>query len=197
MFAVFIALAGTVVLIRPSTDVNLLPALTGLSGAFAAASAYTIIRHLRKFDKPITIVFYFCLLSSIITLPLLIPVFVMPRWIEGLKLIMIGVFALSAQLLMTQAYHFAPASQLSIYTYLNIIFSTLLGVVLYQEVIEPFFIIGAGLIIFGGFLNFYAHKPKPLKISNPKIPKKTKISAMLKYGRFFIFKEKVNHITSF
>ena len=160
VFAVFVALSGTVILIRPTPDVSLIPALTGLSGALAAASAYTIIRHLRRFDKPITIVFYFCLVSSIITLPLLVPVFVMPTWVEALKLILIGVFALSAQLLMTQAYHFAPASQLSIYTYLNIVFSTLLGIVLYKEVIESFFIIGAGLIIFGGFLNFYAHKPK-------------------------------------
>ena len=160
VFAVFVALSGTVILIRPTPDVSLVPALTGLSGALAAASAYTIIRHLRRFDKPITIVFYFCLVSSIITFPLLVPVFVMPTWIEALKLILIGVFALSAQLLMTQAYHFAPASQLSIYTYLNIVFSTLLGIVLYKEVIESFFIIGAGLIIFGGFLNFYAHKPK-------------------------------------
>ena len=160
VFAVFVALSGTVILIRPTPDVSLVPALTGLSGALAAASAYTIIRHLRRFDKPITIVFYFCLVSSIITLPLLVPVFVMPTWIEALKLILIGVFALLAQLLMTQAYHFAPASQLSIYTYLNIVFSTLLGIVLYKEVIESFFIIGAGLIIFGGFLNFYAHKPK-------------------------------------
>jgi drug/metabolite transporter (DMT)-like permease len=163
VFAVFLALAGTVALVRPTTDVNLLPALTGLGGALAAASAYTIIRHLRRYDKPITIVFYFCLLSTMVTLPLLIPVFVMPTWIEAMKLIMIGVFALAAQLLMTQAYHYAPASQLSIYTYLNIVFSTLLGFFIYKELIQTYFIIGAGMIILGGVLNFYAHKPKKLK----------------------------------
>ena len=158
IIAILVALLGMVILINPSANVNLGPALIGLGGALAAAFAYTIIRQLRLYDHPLTIVYYFCLTSTVITLPMLIPVFVMPSATEALKLILIGVFALIAQILMTNAYHYAPASQLSIYSYLNIIFSTLLGYFLYKEVLEFNFLIGACLIIVGGFLNFFAHR---------------------------------------
>ncbi len=153
--AVFIALAGIVVLLRPQMNIDMFPAIIGLTGALAAAGAYTIIRELRHSDSPMTIVFYFCLSSTVITLPFLIGQFVMPNMMELVQLTMIGVFALIAQLLMTNAYHFAPASQLSIYTYMNIIFSTLWGVLFWNESLSSTFLIGAGLIIFAGFINFY------------------------------------------
>lgn len=154
--AVFIAIIGIVILLRPQMEIDIFPALIGMLGAISAAGAYTVIRHLRISDGPMTIVFYFCLSSTLITLPLLIPVFVVPTFVELIKLSLIGVFALIAQLLMTNAYRHAPASQLSIYTYLNIVFSSLWGVLLWQEHLKSTFLLGAGLIIFAGFMNFYS-----------------------------------------
>ena len=154
--AVFVALAGIVVLLRPQMNVDIFPALIGLIGAIAAAGAYTIIRELRHTDGPMTIVFYFCLSSTIITGPLMMGQFVVPTLKELMLLCLIGVFALIAQLLMTNAYRYAPASQLSIYTYMNIIFSTLWGVVFWSESLTTSFLFGAGLIILAGFINFYS-----------------------------------------
>lgn len=153
--AVALALTGIVILVNPSLDMDIMPALIGLLGAISAAGAYTIIRELRHTAQPMTIVFYFCLSSTIVTSPFLISNFVMPTPLQFLQLILIGVFALIAQLLMTNAYRYAPASQLSIYTYMNIIFSTIWGVVFWKESLTTTFIIGAGLIIFAGFINFY------------------------------------------
>jgi len=161
VLAILVALTGMILVVQPTANVNLGPALIGLTGALAAAGAYTIIRQLRHYDGPLTIVFYFCLISTLITLPLLIPVFVMPSLKEALLLILIGVFALIAQILMTNAYHYAPASQLSIYTYLNIVFSSVLGLVLFKENLEINFLFGAGLIILGGLMNFLAHRQGP------------------------------------
>lgn len=159
--AVLIALAGIVVLLRPQMNVDMFPAIIGLTGALAAAGAYTIIRELRHTDSPMTIVFYFCLSSTLVTFPFLLGQFVMPSLMELFQLSLIGIFALIAQLFMTNAYRYAPASQLSIYTYMNIIFSTLWGVLFWGESLSTTFIAGAGLIIFAGFINFYtANHPK-------------------------------------
>lgn len=155
LLAIFIALAGIVILVRPQADVDLMPALIGLTGALSAAGAYTIIRQLRHSDGPMTIVFYFCLTSTLVTFPFLLTEFVMPSFIDFIQLSLIGVFALIAQLLMTNAYRYAPASQLSIYTYMNIIFSAIWGVLFWSEKLSSTFLIGAGLIIFAGFINFY------------------------------------------
>lgn len=158
--AVFIALGGIVVLLRPQMSIDIMPAIIGLLGALSAAGAYTIIRELRHSDKPTTIVFYFCLSSTLVTLPFLLNNFMMPTWMQLFQLCMIGIFALIAQLLMTNAYRYAPASQLSIYTYLNIIFSALWGVLFWSESLSSTFIIGAGLIILAGFINFYTANRK-------------------------------------
>lgn len=152
--AVFIALGGIVVLVQPQVSVDILPALIGILGALSAAAAYTAVRQLRLSDKPMTIVYYFCLTSTIVTLPLMIPVFEMPNLLDLFQLSLIGIFAVIAQLLMTNAYRHAPASQLSIYTYLNIVFSSIWGLLFWSESLEASFLLGAGLIIFAGFLNF-------------------------------------------
>jgi drug/metabolite transporter (DMT)-like permease len=152
--AVFIALGGIVVLVQPQVSVDILPALIGILGAVSAAAAYTAVRQLRLSDKPMTIVYYFCLTSTIVTLPLMIPVFEMPNLLDLFQLSLIGIFAVIAQLLMTNAYRHAPASQLSIYTYLNIVFSSIWGLLFWSESLEASFLLGAGLIIFAGFLNF-------------------------------------------
>lgn len=160
IIAVAIALVGIIVLVRPQVNIDILPAFIGIAGAISAASAYTIIRELSKTDSTITIVFYFCLISTLVTLPFLIPVFVIPTFLEFIGLSLIGVFALAAQLLMTQAYRYAPASQLSIYTYFNILFSTVLGVIFWKESLSYTFLIGAGLIVFAGYINFYSVNEK-------------------------------------
>lgn len=158
--AVFIALSGIVILLRPQMSIDIMPSIIGLIGALAAAGAYTIIRELRHTDQATTIVYYFCLSSTIVTFPFMITNFMMPSLLELFQLCLIGIFALIAQLFMTNAYRFAPASQLSIYTYMNIIFSAFWGVLFWSETLSSTFIIGAGLIILAGFINFYSANKK-------------------------------------
>ncbi len=159
IIAIFIALIGLLILLKPQMNIDIYPAVLGILGAMFAGSAYTTIRYLRLFDSPTTIAFYFCLTSTIITFPLMLSDFVIPSAFEMIRLCAIGVFALIAQLLMTNAYHFAPASELSIYTYFNIVFSTILGVLLWSENLTISFIWGTLLIFIAGFINFYtSHK---------------------------------------
>lgn len=162
IIAIFIALVGILILLKPQMNIDIYPALIGVLGAISAGFAYTTIRHLRLFDSPITIVFYFCLTSTIITFPFMVSEFVIPSAFELIRLSAIGVFALIAQLLMTNAYHFAPASELSIYTYFNIVFSTILGVLLWSESLTISFVLGTTLIFIAGFINFYTTHKKQL-----------------------------------
>lgn len=173
--AILVALLGIVVLLKPQLNVDIVPALLGITGAFCSASAYTIIRQLRLTDGPNTIVFYFCLSSSIVTLPMMLSDFVMPDAVEFFKLCLIGIMALAAQLAMTNAYRYAPASQLSIYSYLNIVFSSIWGFVFWGESLKISFVIGAGLIILAGYINYLSsngklekYNEKPTALSKAK-----------------------------
>ena len=153
--ALLIAIVGALFVVRPSLDYSLLPGVLGLLSAAFAGAAYTVIRKLTAYDPPILIVFYFCLFSSIVLLPFMaIEGFVVPDILEFLSLIGIGVSALIAQLFMTNAYQYAPASELSIYSYSDIIFSFMIGLVIWFELPDVLSLFGGVLIVLGGIVNY-------------------------------------------
>ncbi|BEP28182.1 DMT family transporter [Helicovermis profundi] len=154
LISLVLAVTGAILVLKPSFDYTFLPALSGLFGAFFAGSAYTTIRKLTKYDKAKLIVFYFCLFSSVVMFPLmLMGNFKIPTLFEFISLISIGVSALIAQLFMTNAYKYAPASELAIYSNANIVFSTLIGLIFWSEIPDIYSIIGVFIIVFAVYVN--------------------------------------------
>ncbi|WP_427340301.1 DMT family transporter [Caloranaerobacter sp. DY30410] len=163
MISLIVALIGAAFVIKPQFSYTIIPAFIGLLSAFFAGAAYTTIRHLRHTDSPEIIVFYFTLFSTLTMIPIMASgYFVLPTLNDMIKLILLGVFATTAQFLMTNAYRFAPAGELSIYTYMNIVFSMLLGIVIWFEIPDIFSLIGAFLIITAGAINYFSNKMKKI-----------------------------------
>ncbi|MDH8679766.1 DMT family transporter [Fusibacter bizertensis] len=162
--ALVIGVLGALLVIKPTFDVSILPALLALLSAAFAGAAYTVIRKLTEYDQPTVIVFYFCLISSVVLVPfMVIEGFVVPNFKELLGLLSIGISALLAQLFMTNAYKYAPASELSVYTYVNIVFSALWGFLLWTEIPDFISIIGGLLIISAAFVNYFSKRMKTVK----------------------------------
>lgn len=158
VFAILLALVGAMFIVKPQFDLIIIPSLVGLLGALAAGGAYTTIKHLSKTDHPTTIVFYFCLISTLVMVPImLVTGFVVPDLRSLAFLLGIGISALVAQMFMTNAYRHAPASELAIYTYANPVFSFLLGFVVFMEIPDFLTILG-GMTIIGAAL--YSHTSK-------------------------------------
>ena len=155
IIALITAAAGAVFVIRPGFDSNIFPALIALLSSLFAGIAYTIVRELRKTDSAATVVFYFSLFSTLAVIPFMLRGnFVVPEGSEILALLGVGVFATTAQLFMTNAYRHAEAGELSIYTYANIVFSSLLGMLFFQEIPDLMTVIGGVLIITAGYINY-------------------------------------------
>ncbi|SKC91251.1 DMT family transporter [Maledivibacter halophilus] len=155
IYAMFIALLGAAFVIKPQFDYTIIPALIGLSSAIFAAAGYTSVRQLRLYSSPYTIVFFFCTFSTIATIPFMLKGhFTSPNYKELILLLLIGLFATSAQIFMTTGYRFAPASKLAIYGYTNIIFSTIFGIILWSEYPDLLSLTGGVLIIVGGLINY-------------------------------------------
>lgn len=162
-FAIILALCGVMLIVKPRLDIAIMPSLFGLLGALFAGAAYTCIKHLSKTDSATTIVFYFCLSSSIATIPImLVNGFVIPTLYELLFLLGIGISALVAQIFMTNAYRHAPASELAIYTYANPIFSFVLGFVIFLETPDLLTILGGTLIIIAALYSHLSKKNSPV-----------------------------------
>ncbi|MBS4540146.1 DMT family transporter [Clostridium sp. D2Q-11] len=161
ILSLIFALIGASLVVKPEFDISVIPYIIALLSAFFAGSAYTIIRHLRHTDSSETIIFYFTFISTITMIPFMLSgQFVIPNSIEIIGLLGLGVFATTAQFLMTNAYRFAPAGELAIYTYTNIVFSTIIGIIIWSEFPGILSILGGLLIIIAGFINYYSNKKK-------------------------------------
>ena len=157
IFSLGFAVVGATFVIKPSFSSEMIPALVALSAGILSGISYTLLRHLRKTDSSETIVLSFCAFSTLATLPFLFwGGFVIPDLKEAFALLALGVFAVIAQLFVTQAYRYSEAGEVSIYAYTNIVFSALIGLIFFQEMLDPLSLFGGSVIIAAGFINFYA-----------------------------------------
>lgn len=125
----------------------------GLISAAFSGIAYTAIVKLKATDAPINIVSYFPMLSIPIMTVWCLFDFVMPKGIEWLLLLIIGIFTQIAQMLLTKALHQESASLITPFQYLGSIYAMLMGYFIFDERLNFLIIIGVGLILIGVVAN--------------------------------------------
>ncbi len=144
-----IAFIGALFIIRPTGVVaETIPAIIAVYGGFGAGTAYVFVRRASKkgANTPI-IVFAFSAFSCLVTLPFLIFDYSPMSMRQFLSLIMAGVSASLGQFAITSAYRYAPAKELSVFDYTQVIFAALIGIVAFSETPVLLSIIGYAIII--------------------------------------------------
>ena len=119
------AFIGSLFIIKPTfLNMNIVPSLIGLCGGLCAGIAYTMVRVLgQRGQKGVSVVLFFSGFSCLVTLPyLLLNYHTMSMW-QGIVLLGAGVAAAGGQFAITAAYYHAPAREISVYDYSQIIFS--------------------------------------------------------------------------
>lgn len=152
IISILIALTGTMLVIKPQFSFEILPALAGFTSSITAGASYTLVRHLGDKEKPMIIIFYFSLISLLLSIPLMAMNFIPPTFSEVIILISAGIFASIGQFGLTHAYRHAKASEVSIYTYTGIIFASIIGFFIWNEIPDLPTIIGGTLIILSGYI---------------------------------------------
>lgn len=152
--ALVLGFAGGLLIIKPSFDLRVLPALVGAASAVFAGGAYVLLRYLRNREAPETIVLYFSVVSVVGLLPFVLPHFEQPSLVEWLWLLGIGLGAAVGQLALTASYRHGPAGPVALIGYANIIFSALFGWLWWAEIPDLLSISGGVLILAGGVLAF-------------------------------------------
>ncbi|GAA0107531.1 DMT family transporter [Clostridium tertium] len=157
--AIIIAFVGTLFIIKPSFNLDMIPAFMGILGAIFAAGAYTCLRVLGGREKHYTIVFYFSLFSLVVIFPFMMVVYT-PMSIKQLfYLLMAGVFASIGQFGITIAYKYAPAKEISIFDYSNILFSAMISFLVFGVLPDTLSFIGY-FIIFASSYYMYIYNKK-------------------------------------
>lgn len=153
---VLIVFLGALLVIKPTFNVEVVPAIIGFTSAIFAGGAYTLVRYLRTMEEPNTIVFWFAVVSFVVMFPLMmVKGFVVPSTTQLLFLIGSGVFASVGQIALSYAYRYAPANEISIYQYLSIIFSAGIGIIFIGEIPDMYSLTGGALILVAALINYH------------------------------------------
>ena len=155
--AVLTAFLGSLLIIKPSLDfTDFRASATGLTGGICAGAAYACVRILgQKGMNKNFIVLFFSGFSCLITLPWLIFDFHPMTLKQVLILIGAGASAAGGRFSITAAYCHAPAKEISVYDYSQIIFATSLGYLFFREIPDKYSFIGYGIIIFAAAAMFW------------------------------------------
>ena len=149
LLAAAIGFIGVLCVAKPDSGLFNLMSVIGLSASFLAAMAFVTVRALTQTEPPERIVFYFCLIGTLISM---VPMFWhwRPYTLTELGyLIAAGLLANTSQLFLSNAYKLAPAGQIGPVNYIAIFFAGLWGFLFWQEVPDLYSLLGLGLIFCG------------------------------------------------
>ena len=154
--AVTTAFVGTMFIIKPSfSNIEFIPSAIALAGGICAGFAYTIVRRLGSTgEKGPLIVFFFSGFSCLVTAPYLIIDFHPMTAGQLIMLLLAGASAAGGQFTITAAYSCAPAREISVYDYSQIIFAASMGALILGELPDVYSFVGYGIIITAAVLMF-------------------------------------------
>ncbi|WP_199770642.1 DMT family transporter [Vibrio campbellii] len=161
-----LCLLGVYVMVRPETSPDAEHALPMFSvmiailGAFGSSIAYVIVRKLSQTEDSSVIIFYFPLVALPASILLIGDQFVMPDLYLTMMLVLVGVFTQIGQLGLTKAMQTQEAGKASAYSYVQIIFSVVLGIVFFGELPSAWTYLGGALIVTGALINVFGQHLK-------------------------------------
>lgn len=146
--SVIIAFCGALLIIKPSFNFSFLYAMIGVLGGLGAGIAYTYVRKMGILgQKGTVIVFCFAAFSCITIFPFLVYQYKPMTLLQIGYLMLAGISATGGQFCITAAYTKAPAKEISVFDYTQVLFAALLGFFFLYEVPDIFSIMGYFVII--------------------------------------------------
>ncbi|MEW6266349.1 MAG: DMT family transporter [Thermodesulfobacteriota bacterium] len=145
-----VSLLGIVLLINPDFNYVNLSDLLALASGMLAGLIMVTIREMRvSGESTWTILFYFTICGSIISLTISIPMWVWPSLRAGLNLLLVAGLSFIAQVTMTSSYKYCNVSVGGILSMTTIVFSAMIGYLVLGEKLTFSETLG-GVLIVGG-----------------------------------------------
>lgn len=162
VLSVFAAFAGSAFIIKPSLGgYAVFPAIVGATGGMGAGLAYTFVRYLGgKGENSFRIIFFFSAFSSLVCIPFMLADFEPFSLKSLIFLICAGISASVGQFGITKAYVCAPAKEISVYDYTQVLFAALFGFLIFGQIPDFLSVIGYCLICGAGIGMFFYNRKR-------------------------------------
>ena len=160
--AVLLGFAGMLLVVRPGSGMFESGSLFMLAAAFLIGCTTIVIRHLSKNDDPVCITFYFTVTGVIVSLlGLVFQGWTAPPASDLALLMLVGLLGGLAQYLMTLSYQRLAIATVSPLKYLTIVFSGVIGYLIWGDIPDLQSLCGIALIIATGL--YTLHRELTLK----------------------------------
>lgn len=156
--AVLVGLVGVLIVIRPGGAAFQPAAVFPILSAISWATGVVITRKMTGQERPTTTLIWTAL-TGLAVLTVLLPFdAAVPTWREVALGALVGLVSTVAQWLLIQAYRYGDASVLASYSYIQIVWSSVLGYLVFGAMPDSWTFVGAGVIIASGL--YTAHRER-------------------------------------
>lgn len=147
---VLVGLAGVSLILKPESGTISIWHLVGFMSAVTLALSMVLTRELALVEPGSRILFYYFLISLICSTPMMLLEWQQPNARELCWLLAIGGGVYWALKLYTEAYRLAKAAIVSPFSYFGVVFSGMLGWMVWGQIPDGWALMGICLVIAGG-----------------------------------------------
>jgi len=144
--ATLVGFAGVLVMVQSNAEVGLASAVA-LFGAFMVALVSVFLKKLSKTEAPTTIMFYFGVIGSLVAFVPASQVWVTPTWEQLAILAVAASVGSGANFCIIRSLSVAEATAVTPFDYMRLVFSGVLGFLIFQEVPTGWMLLGASIIV--------------------------------------------------
>ena len=147
IIAVFAGLLGTAVILRPGFQIIDIGAIALLGSALLFSCSLLMAKHLTKTESNATIIAFLSLFAALALLPFALSVWRTPNGSELFWLLITAVLATSAHYAINKSFTHADITAVQPVMFLQLIWATLLGLIIFDEQPDLWVWIGGAIII--------------------------------------------------
>ena len=145
--AIVLASLGVLIILRPGFQNLVFGHAAQIGATMFFAGSYLMVKELTRTESATTIVAMMTLFVTVALAPFAVLVWVPPSFLEIIALALVAFFATLGHFFMTKALELAPLVVVQPVTFLQLLWATLLGIVVFGEVVDVFVLTGGCLII--------------------------------------------------
>lgn len=155
VIALILGLLGVVVIVRPGYEIIDVASFVVLGSALCFAIAHTTTKSLASTEKPMTILFYMCIVQLPIGLIFALFEWRWPTSFQWVWITVIGLAALTAHFCMTKAMQHAEVTTVITLDFLRLPLIALVGVLFYGEALELALLLGGAIMLASNLVSLY------------------------------------------